>query len=111
MALIEKVYSLELQAQVNYSGAGGKYALKILCSTQVLIKALVDHSLFDNTEDPGTQACAEFRYQMQHACDRIKSSERKRSGAGNRKQSSSRKVRSTLKMESFHSLAVDEDVE
>lgn len=40
-ALIEKVYFLELQAQVNYTGAGGKQPLKCLCSTQLLISKYI----------------------------------------------------------------------
>ncbi|XP_065087171.1 uncharacterized protein LOC135708918 [Ochlerotatus camptorhynchus] len=100
VAFIEKVYDLALQSQVSYSGAGGKQALKSLCSTQVLIKALVDHSLFDNTENPAAQACVEFRYQMQHACDRIRSSKRKQSGSVSRQRVSRQKLTvPLLKME------------
>lgn len=43
MLLIEKVFSLYLQTQVNYSGAGGKHPLKSLCSTQVLISKQFFH--------------------------------------------------------------------
>ncbi|XP_055538950.1 uncharacterized protein LOC129726209 [Wyeomyia smithii] len=39
MTFIERVYHLELQTQVNCSGAGAKQVLKSLCSTQVLIKS------------------------------------------------------------------------
>ncbi|XP_055541296.1 uncharacterized protein LOC129727460 [Wyeomyia smithii] len=97
MTFIEKFYHLELQTQVNYSGAGAKQALKSLCSTQVLIKSLIDHSLYDSTDDPPALACAEFRYQMQHACNTIGSSERKQCTT-NRKRTT-RKALSSLKKE------------
>lgn len=45
MSFIEKVYDLELQQLVNYSGAEGKQALKSLCSTQVLMSKYFSHSM------------------------------------------------------------------
>ncbi|XP_062540170.1 uncharacterized protein LOC134208100 [Armigeres subalbatus] len=100
-SFIEKVYDLELQSQINYSGAGGKQALKSLCSTQILIKTLVDQSLFESSDDPAALACAEFRYQMQHACDRIKSSKRRQTGSVSRKRLSRQKLSVPLKMETL----------
>nr|XP_029717292.1 uncharacterized protein LOC115260515 [Aedes albopictus] len=111
MLLIEKVFSLYLQTQVNYSGAGGKHPLKSLCSTQVLIKSIVDHSLFDTTEDPATLACAEFRYQMQHVCDRVRTSERRQSATTNRNPTSRKKLRVPLKVEFLNVHDDDEEVD
>ncbi|XP_062539046.1 uncharacterized protein LOC134207341 [Armigeres subalbatus] len=100
-SFIEKVYDLELQSQINYSEAGGKQALKSLCSTQILIKTLVDQSLFESSDDPAALACAEFRYQMQHVCDRIKSSKRRQTGSVSRKRLSRQKLSVPLKMETL----------
>lgn len=81
----------------------------------VFAESLIDNSLFENTEDPTSQACNEFRYQMQHACDRIKSSKRRQSGSVSRKRFVRQKLTVPLKVEVQNDLdeagAFDEEAE
>ncbi|KAF5307392.1 hypothetical protein FQR65_LT18429 [Abscondita terminalis] len=83
---VEKVYSLKVQNETNYSGVNGKLALKKLVSTDIIINSIVKHSVeLLNMEELKAveQASVEFRYHLQHASDRLKSGQKKTAGISN----------------------------
>ncbi|KXJ71011.1 hypothetical protein RP20_CCG021768 [Aedes albopictus] len=88
-----------------------KEQFKVLLQHGMPEESIVDHSLFDTTEDPATLACAEFRYQMQHVCDRVRTSERRQSATTNRNPTSRKKLRVPLKVEFLNVHDDDEEVD
>ncbi|KAK4882431.1 hypothetical protein RN001_005750 [Aquatica leii] len=67
--IIQKLYTLELQTKINYSGREGKFGTNNLLQTQIIIEVIQR-----NSDKTATQAIEEYMYHLQHVTDRIRSS-------------------------------------
>lgn len=72
--IIKKVYDLDVQDKINYSGREQKFRMADLKQTNVIIEVMKNGVKDAKYSD----AYSEYRYHLQHSGDRIKTNQRKR---------------------------------